>query len=132
MNTLELHTPIEINGKQVKELTYDIHAITVAQFSEAESRKLSATPKGRAGALELDYSMHVYLGMMAVVAVNPEIDVTDLERITGADIMAMMKIGRNFILGRSAEPSEENSSGEDLEIIPEPSTPRSETSKDNA
>lgn len=129
MDKLTLIHPIEINGKQVKDLTYDIRAITVAQFAEAESKKLSSTSKGRAGAFEVDYTLHLYLGMMAVIAVNPEIDVTDLERITGSDIMELMKIGRNFILGKSEEPSGESSSDEPCETTPEPSTPPSETSK---
>lgn len=133
MEKITLHTSITINGKQVEELTYDMNAITVAQFAEAESRKLStSTQKGRAGAFELDYTLHLYLGMMAVIAVNPEIDITDLERITGSDIMKLMKIGRNFILGRSEEPSGESSFGEPCETTPELSTPPSGTSKANA
>lgn len=135
MEKLELSTPIMINNKKVKELTYDTDAITVGLFAEAEARKLRATTAkagGSAGAFELDYSLHLYLGMMAVVAVNPEIDIADLERITGPDVMALMRIGRNFTTSRSAAHSEASSSGEDSETTPEPSTPPSETSKAGA
>lgn len=135
MEKLKLNTPIVINGKKLKELAYDTDAITVGLFAEAEARKLKATTAkagGSAGAFELDYSLHLYLGMAAIIAVNPEIDVTDLERITGPDVMALMRIGRNFTTSRSAAPSEESSSGEDSETTPEPSTPPSETSKAGA
>lgn len=129
MNELKLSTPLKVNGKQFKTLTYDTDAITVALFAEAEARKLKATTAkagGLAGAAEMDYSMHLYLGMMAVVAVNPEIDISDLERISGTDVMALMRIGRNFTTSRSEEISEENSSDEPSATTPELSTPQSE------
>ena len=134
MEKIILANPIKINNKVCKELTYDTDAITVGMFAEAEALKLKATTKkggGAAGAFELDYAMQMYLGMMGIIAVNPEIDVTDLERITGKDVMQLVRVGRNFISGKSAETSEENNSGEQSEITPEPSTPPSETSKTN-
>ena len=132
MEKLMLSNPILINGKKVKTLTYDAGAITVGMFAEAEARKLKATMSkggGSAGAFELDYTLHLYLGMMAVVAVNTDIDITDLERINGPDVMALMRIGRNFTTGRSAVTSEENSSDEQSETTPEHLTPQSETLK---
>lgn len=129
MEKLKLGTPLTVNGKKLNELTYDTNEITVALFAEAEARKLKATTAkagGLAGAAEMDYSMHLYLGMMAIIAVNPEIDISDLERISGSDVMALMRIGRNFTTSRSEAHSEENSSGEQFETTPEPSTPQSE------
>ena len=85
MEKLTLQNPITINGKKVKTLTYDTDAITVGMFADAEARKLRATSNkggGSAGACELDYSLHAYLAMMAIVAVNSDIDVSDLERIS--------------------------------------------------
>lgn len=134
MEKLTLSNPITINGKTVKELTYDTNAITVGMFAEAEARKLKATTAkggGSAGAFELDYTLHVYLGMMAVIAVNGEIDVTDLERLSGPDVTALMRVGRNFTTSRSAVASEENSSDEPSGTTAEPSTPPAETSKEN-
>ena len=78
MEKLTLSNPITINGKKVKTLTYDTGAITVGLFAEAEALKLRATTHkagGSAGATELDYSMHLYLAMMAITAVNPDIDI---------------------------------------------------------
>lgn len=132
MEKLKLSNPILINGKKVKELTYDASAITVGMFAEAEARKLKATTAkagGSAGAFELDYTLHLYLGIMAVIAVNTEIDVTDLERITGPDVMALMRIGRNFTTGRLVETSEESNSDELSETTPEHSTAQPENLK---
>ena len=135
MEKFQLNTPITINGKTVKELSYDTNAITVGLFAEAEARKLKATTYkagGSAGAFELDYSLHLYLGIMAIVAVNPEIDVSDLERITGSDVTQLMRIGRNFTTVKSEEPSEQDNSDEPSETTPEPSTPLPNTSNNNA
>lgn len=104
MEKLTLSNPITINGKKVKTLTYDTGAITVGMFAEAEALKLRATTHkagGSAGATELDYSMHLYLTMMAITAVNPDIDIADLERISGPDVMELVRIGRNFTTTRS-------------------------------
>lgn len=135
MEKLTLSIPVTINGKKVKTLTYDTDAITVGMFAEAEALKLKATTRkagGSAGACELDYSLHAYLAMMAIMAVNPDIDITDLERISGADVMELVRIGRNFTTARSAARSEESDSVSSSETTPEPSTSQSESSDGNA
>mgnify|MGYP001285293427 FL=1 len=129
--TIVLRNPITINGKTVKELTYDANEITSAMFAEADARKMlaSGAKSGNlSGAVELDYGLHLYLGFAAIIAVNPEIDFTDLERIKGPDVMQVMKVGRNFIISSAA--SEEDSSDEQSEITPELSTHQSQTSKE--
>lgn len=135
MEKLTLSNSLLINGRNVSVLNYDTNAITVGMFAEAEARKLKATTAkggGSAGAFELDYTLHLYLGMMAVTAVNSEIDIADLERLSGPDVMALMRIGRNFTTSRSAATSEESNSGEQSETTPEPSTRPSTTSNENA
>ncbi|CDG37254.1 hypothetical protein CTHBC1_2671 [Acetivibrio thermocellus BC1] len=129
--TIVLRNPITINGKKVNELTYDANEITPAMFAEADARKMlaSGAKSGNlSGAVELDYGLHLYLGFAAIIAVNPEIDFTDLERIKGPDVMQVMKVGRNFIISSAA--SEEDSSDEQSEITPELSTHQSQTSKE--
>lgn len=135
-NTLILDNPILINGKEVKELTYDANEITALHFAEADAhRQLSTSSrigKGKVGvnaSAELDYTFHLYLGIMAVIAVNPEYDVSDLERCKGDDVRQLMGIGRFFITGRSAAQSQENSSDDSSETTAEPSTSQSKTSK---
>jgi len=128
---INLKNAIEINGNKVKTLTYDTDAITAAQFAEADARKMRASgAKGGnlSGAVELDYSFHLFLGFAAIVAVNPEIDFSDLERIKGYDVMEVMKVGRNFIMKQGAD-SPADDSVEQSETTPEPSTPQSQSSK---
>ena len=119
-NTLTLDNPIIINGKEVKELTYDAQEITAEQFSIA-CAKSAAVDKSRAVTLkakENDYALHLYLGMMAVIAVNPDIDISDLERVKGFDILDLTNIGTFFIVRKSAETFEESSSEEPSENTP--------------
>ena len=117
MEKLKLLHPIKINGKEVKELTYDANEITSEAFIAAEARKFRAAGRQgvTAGALEMDYSMHRQLGFAAIVAVNPEIDYNDLSRLKGADVAAVVRIGRNFIMPSAVEEStddlQENTSG---------------------
>lgn len=129
-DTITLRNPITINGRQVTTLQYDIDEISAQQFAEADARKMTAsgTRSGNlAGAVELDYGLHLYLGFAAIIAVNSEIDLADLERIKGRDVMEVMKIGRNFISPRSVEPSDRSSSDEPSETTPALSTLPSET-----
>lgn len=131
-NKITLSNPLTINNKRYKELTYNANEITAQMFAEADARKLTASRSkngNAAGAAELDYGLHLYLGFEAIIAVNPEIDMSDLERIHGYDVMQIMRIGRDFITGKSEEPSGQNSSDEPSETTPEPSTPPSETSE---
>lgn len=123
--TLILQNPIKVNGKSVGALTYDTNEITAQMFAEADAAKMKAsgsTGGNRAGAVELDYGLHLYLGFMAIKAVNPEYDLADLERIKGYDVMEVMRAGRNFITFRSEEPSSPDSSDEQFETTPGPST----------
>lgn len=131
MESIKLKNPIKINGKDIAELTYDVNEITPAGFAEAEYRKTRANgSKGSpsSAAVELDYSLHLYLGFAAILAVNPEYDFNDLERIKGSDVMEVMKAGRNFIIasaGKSTDDASENAS----ETTPESTTPEQPSSK---
>lgn len=119
MKTLKLDNPIKINGAEVTELTYDANEITGLLFGEADARRQLATASrvtntrtGVVPTAELDYTFHLYLGYAAVVAVNPAISFEDLERAKGDDARQLMGIGRNFMLGKSEEPSTESNSDE--------------------
>ena len=128
--TLILNNPIEVNGKTVNELTYDIDEITGDLFAEADTQKMSAAKSKRgnqAGAPELDYSLQLYVGYAAIIAVNHEIDWSDIKRIKGSDIMKVFNIGRSFVLGSAISPAE--GSEELIETMEEPSTPQLPTSK---
>lgn len=128
----ELNEPIEINGKKVSALEYDFEEITCDLYTMAsnyaDSKTLRANQQGRPSAviMEQNCSLHMYLWMAAVVAINSDIAVADLERIKGFDLIRITAEGRNFISGRSEEPSGQNSLEERSEGTPEPTTPVSE------
>ena len=81
-------------------------------FNRASALASAAIWTGNANMsiMELDSALHMYLGMMAIIAVNPEIDVQDLERVKGMDVVKIVRIGRNFISRSAVEDLEENNS----------------------
>jgi hypothetical protein len=129
-NTLVLDNPILINGAEVKELTYDPQEITAEQFSVA-CAKSAAMDKSKTMTFKVkenDYALHLYLGMMAVIAVNPGIAIADLERIKGFDILDLTNIGTFFMLRKSAVPSEAPDSDSSCEATQSTTTAASEKS----
>lgn len=122
---LKLRTQIEVNGKAVNELQYDFEEITCELYTMAsnyaDAKTLRANQQGRPSAaiMEQNVSFHMYLGMAAIIAVNPEIDIADLERIKGFDLIHLTTLGRNFIAGRSEELLEQNGLEEQSEVTPE-------------
>ena len=132
MDTLKLKNPIKIDGKEVKELAYDINEIDALLFAEADAKKKAATgmkTMSLSPAAEFDPGLHLYLGFAAIIAVNRNIDFADLERMKGRDTMEVMKIGRNFMLS-SEEDSQESDSDELSETTPESTTPAKQISKE--
>ena len=122
--SIHLSKAIEINGKQYQNLTYDWDEITPGMFNRASALASAAIRTGNANMsiMELDSALHMYLGMMAIIAVNPEIDVQDLERVKGMDVVKIVRIGRNFISRSAVEDLEENNSDEPSDGTPEPSS----------
>ena len=119
---LELAHPISINGKEVKELVYDIEEITSEMFIKAASlANTKAREQGYSAITiaESDYNLHLYLGMMAVIAIDSTIDVTDLQRVKGTDVNRLAMVGRNFTSSTSVESSQLSSSEEQSEVIQE-------------
>ena len=109
MEKLKLKPPLLVNGKNLTELSYDVDAITAEGFVEAETQKTKAAGNNLTGAVvEIDAAAHLYFGFAAIIAVNPEIDYNDLKRLTGRDVVEVMKIGRSFFTN-SASNSEEAS-----------------------
>lgn len=125
---LKLKKPLLINGANVTELEYDAEEITSQLFAEADNKKMQAASSkngNMAGAVELDYSFHLYLGFAAIIAVDHKITMEDLERIKGHDLKEVMKIGRNFIL--RSEESEESDLEAQSETTQEHLTPQLES-----
>lgn len=121
MQKIVLTKPLMINGKLVSELTHDVTKITAGMFCEADAYKVEASGnKVILTTYEGDASLHMYLGMQAVIAENPHIDIKDLERVTGPDLVKFIALGRNFIFAGVRESNLETSE-EQSETTPAPS-----------
>lgn len=123
---LKLNHPIKIGDKTYQELAYDADEITVDAFAEAN--RVRTVEASRAGGLSMliegDNQMHVYLGFQAIRALNPGLGFGDLYALHGGDIIAVMNIGRNFILGSgesgpgSSEEPSENTPESSIQALP--------------
>ncbi len=117
VKTIKLHNKLLINGTAVSELNYDTDEITVEHFAKAEGMKAQSLQKQSGTMLvspvaETDYSMHLYLGFMAIIALaekeQKSIDINDLKRVKGHDLKKIMEVGRNFMLGSEEAATEKD------------------------
>ena len=125
--TIELKKAIMIDGKEVSSLTYDTDKITIESYLKALSHATQKSGGITGVNIKLDAGAHLVLGMYAVIAENPQYDITDIERVSGSDIIQLVDVGMAFTIGRevsTTEPSEKQS-----EIMPKPTT---RTSSDSA
>ena len=114
---ITLKNPLKVAGKTYKELTYDTNEISVDMFARAEAIKLKlTTERGGASALtpELDYSFQLGIGMMAIIASNPDICEDDLMRIKGQDARKIHKIGQLFMLASEESPQSNSDATQEL------------------
>lgn len=131
MDKIILKKPIQINGEEVKELTYDIEEITSDLYLQALAKKtvpVSGRPTGAVA--EIDAGLHLTIGMAAIIAVNPAYDFDDLKRIKGRDIASIMKVGRSFFTASEnseEENSQQNNSESGSATTEESTTPQSES-----
>lgn len=123
---IELKKAIMIDGNEVNTLTYDTDKISVESYLKALSRATQKSGGITGVNIKLDAGAHLVLGMYAVLAENPQYDITDIERVTGYDIIQLVDIGMAFIIGReeqTTEPSEKQS-----DPMPKPTTQTSSNS----
>lgn len=97
--TIQLTTPLKINGEDYTELTHDIGKITIEDLAEIE-RERNEMLGPKAGTIfrvaQNDNLMHTLLGMHAIIKCNPKIDINDLKRIEGYDLCQMAMVGLRF------------------------------------
>ena len=131
MEIIKLSNPLLVNGNELVELPYDTDAISVEQFVQAEAYARDKYQTRVVCVEEFDYGFHLYLGFTAIMAADPSIDVHDLERLSGTDIMKIVVVGRNFTGTTSESPdegeSEESASVESKSELPSESTQKSST-----
>lgn len=108
----DLKNPISINGKKVTKLEYDTSAITCDAYIDADAAataKMAARNMTALTTMEFNPALHLYVGIEAIKAVNPEIDTMDLERLKGFDLVQVTRIGRAFITGQGQDSTPEDS-----------------------
>lgn len=98
-NKFLLKNPIKINGTEVSELAYDFESVSAEAYCEA-SNYAQKKSVGSIKIAETDGAFHLMIAFQAIRALNPSIDISDLERTKGSDLVAMARAGRNFTLGR--------------------------------
>ncbi|MGF7431095.1 hypothetical protein PQV03_10060 [Thermoanaerobacterium thermosaccharolyticum] len=108
MDTLKLSKPIMINGEEVKEIKYDLDSLTAQDLQNA-SRKYQKNG-GVIQVQELDSVYHLYLFAEAVAKVNPEIDLTDILRLSAKDAIKAESLVRNFFFLDLEDSSQSNTS----------------------
>lgn len=98
---LILRKPIMINGEEVKELTYDFDSMTARDKLNVGKRiKADGIP---VSVEEIDTDYHMYLFAGAVVKANPDIDVSDVLRLSAKDIQKGAALARSFFYMDSEE-----------------------------
>lgn len=91
---LTLRKPIMINGVEVKELTYDFDSMTARDKINVGKRiKADGVP---VSVEEFDSDYHTYLFAGAVVKVNPDMDISDVLRLSAKDIQKGAALARDF------------------------------------
>ena len=120
-NPLELSIPILVNNELLSELSWSADNVSVDLYCEAANR---ATSKLKPSVMELDYSLHLWMGFALIIAANPQITFDDLKMgIKGTDVLKITMLGRFFIT-RAAGPADE-SSDEPSDGTPGDSLPQS-------
>ena len=100
-HVLTLRKPIMINGNEAKELTYDFENMTARDKLNAGRRiKADGIP---VSVEEIDTDYHMYLFAAAVVKANPEMDISDVLRISAKDIQNGASLARDFFYIDSEE-----------------------------
>lgn len=102
---LKLSSPIKVNGETIKKFEYDVQRLTVNDILTANKNKLRALGNVDTSqkVAELDADLHFYVGMQAIIKLNPSVDVMDLNNLSGCDAYKLMQIGRSFFRADSLE-----------------------------
>lgn len=125
--TIRLRRPILVNGEERSEFRYDLSRITAAQFSAAEAAARKSADF-HTSVCEVDYAFHLQIGFFACIAVDPSLDIADMQRVTGPDLMKFMSVGRFFM--NASDESDPPTSGAQQGSTQGATPPQSPTSTD--
>lgn len=119
---LKLSKPLLVNGKSLKELNYtldlDVDDILIANENRTKAHNNMDTAMK---VVEFDTELHLYVGMQAIIKLNPQIDIRDLKRLSGVDVTQLLRLGRTFFTQTTSEENSEISK-EPLATIQEDTT----------
>lgn len=117
--SIELSTPIMINGKETSKLTYSFNELDGEAYARADAFSANFANRTVKGSFqEFNYGFQLYLGYELIIAANKDIDIEDLKRIKGTDVPKISRIGRDFLLQSAAE-SAKRTSADVTETTPE-------------
>ncbi len=92
MEKLRLLHPVEVTGVSKREFEYDIEQLTVDQFIQCSNRAGIMVNK----VMEINVALHEQLAKQAIMNVNRDTDITDLDRIKGRDVVSLARVGRSM------------------------------------
>lgn len=107
--TYKFFNKIYLNQKEVKEITYDFEEVTVDGITRALNQ-LDYAP-GMQYTPVTDPNYHRAVMIMAVCAVNPEVDPMELRaELKGSDAFAFESLGVDFLVSLASKLSQQENS----------------------
>ena len=103
--TINLKNPIKIDGKMVKELPFDTDVFTLEEMQRANKRLAKLKEVSYVVEVDPDYQFIVASLIVEKTSKN-KISREDLSRLKGADLFALLREGRNFLLESDEEVQE--------------------------
>ncbi len=109
MEKITLNSPILIDDEEIKELTYDVNAVTNEEYLDAAARRKvnNSNPTVPVNDMALLFAW----GVQAILSANRDKNWTaeDFTRVRGADNWQIAQIGYAFFTGSPGEQAESNS-----------------------
>lgn len=115
-----LQTPLKVNGKELKTLSYDTNEMTLDAYGKAEALRTKITKGSSVQMPYYDSVLHACIGIQAIIAVMPEVSEEDLLRLKGFDVAQLGGIGMRFFSRQ--EQSQESSSENQQEDMQDTTT----------
>ena len=97
MQKITLKNPIKVDGKEVKELSFDTDLFSIEDLERA-NKKLAKLNKNAMFVQETDPDYHFILACVIAEKTSANISAEDLRRLKGSDLIQLQRLGRDFLL----------------------------------